>query len=472
MRTLPSLAALALLASCAREPAPDGAGARPDVLLVSLDTLRADRLSCYGNTNATSPFLDSLAAEGVRFASAHAPSTNTTPSHMSLFTGLDPMTHGVHEARPSNKPTAALRPAVRTLPQLLHAAGWRTAAFTDRGGLPPSLGFGRGFEHLRSEWESLEDKVDALGEFVRRASDEPLFVFFHTYEVHAPYLPPRDLHGRFAAQDYAGRFRKRYENLVDLPVEKAWEQKAHFLSKPEDLDADDVRWLSALYDEGVAHADRELARMWELWSAARDPARTLVVVLSDHGEEFLEHQELGHKSLHAELVRVPLIVRGPSIGRGVVEQPVSLTGVHATLLDLLGLPVPPHAQAESFAALLREPADAAAAAALPPVFTQADNKLHRRVESVAVGSFRLLRTTVRDEESLALFDWTTDPFEQRDVAAQHPERVAELVALLDRRRAECDHLRTALGPAPEQRLTDEEIAELRALGYVDEEEDE
>ncbi len=462
MNRLIALPVLALF-SCAEGPAPDR---RPDVLLVSIDTLRADRVSCYGNERATTPFLDRIASEGVRFDAAHAPATNTTPSHMSMFTGLDPMTHGVHTARPSNKPTAALSADVPTLPQILRRAGWQTAAFTDRGGMPPSVGFGRGFEHLRSEWESLPAKLDAVGAHLDGvAEDRPLFVFFHTYEVHAPYLPPRDVHGRYADRDYRGKFRKRYEGTVDLPVNAAWDQKAHFLSRFDDMDETDVAFLSALYDEGVAYADHELERLWRTWSAVRDPENTLLVVLSDHGEEFLEHDGLGHKlSLYGELVRVPLVVRGRGVVRGVVRESVSLTGVFPTVLEYLGLPVPSRTQGASFLAALRDPA---APGELPPVFTQTDNRKNQRYESVAVGSLRLLRVTIRDEEELQLFDWSEDPLEQEDLIEARSDEVAELVRLLDVRRAQCDRLRAKIGPNPEQVLSEQEIDELEALGYVD-----
>lgn len=457
---------LAALAAACSPGAEGGAARRPDILLVSVDTLRADRLSCYGNPNATTPFLDRMASEGARFERALAPATNTTPSHMSLFTGLDPMTHGVHPARPSNKPTAALSERVRTLPQVLRAAGWRTAAFTDRGGLPPSVGFGRGFEHLRSEWESLAAKVDAVGAFLAAApAEEPLFLFFHTYEVHAPYLPPPGFHGRFAPPGYAGRFAKRYENLAGLPVDKAWDQKAFFLAEFDGMGDEDVAWLSAVYDEGVAYADSQLARLWELWTAARGADETLLVVLSDHGEEFREHDGLGHHvSLHTELVRVPLIFRGPGVGRGVVEAPVSLTSVLPTLLEYLGLPVRERLQSPSLLPALERPG---APGELGPVFAQTDNKRNLRLESVLAGDLRLLRVTRPGSKELRLFDWSADPAEARDRAAERAADVERLERLLDARLAECEELRERLGPNPERVLSEREIAELKGLGYVD-----
>jgi arylsulfatase A-like enzyme len=451
-----ALTGLLLLAACGGDGPPDRPGNRPpDLLLVSLDTLRADRLSCYGNERETR---------------AHAPSTNTTPSHMSLFTGLDPISHGVHPARPSNKPTAALSENALTLPQLLRKAGWQTAAFTDRGGMPPSVGFGRGFEHLRSEWESITDKTDALGEHLATLErGRPLFVFFHTYETHAPYLPPRDVHGRFTDEAYEGRFRKRYERIADLGVRDAWEQKAQFLGRFDEMADADVEFLSALYDEGVAHADSRMEELWEVWGSLRDPDNTLFVVLSDHGEEFLEHDRLGHKySLHAELVRVPLIFRGPGLGRGVVEEAVSLTGVLSTILEYLDVAPPRRLQEPSFLEALLDPA---AERQERPVFSQTDNKANLRHEAVALGNRRLLRITRRDQEEFLLYDWGEDPFEQTDLAPVRAEEVADLVRLLDRRRVECERLREKIGPNLEKVLSEEEIRELQALGYTDDGED-
>lgn len=439
----------------------------PDILLISLDTLRADGLGCYGNERDTSPFLDRVAAEGVRFAEVHAPASNTTPSHMSLFTGLDPITHGVHPARALNKPTSTLSENVSTLAEELSSAGYRTASFSDRGGLPPEAGFGRGHEHVHSRWEDLDQKIDAVDAYLREIPDDkPLYLFFHTYEIHAPYLPPEALMRRFADGDYKGRLNDRYRELVNLPLKDAWDKKGQFLAGWAGLGAEDVRFAEDLYEAGVAHADAGMQRLWDLWSKQRDPERTLIVVFSDHGEEFFEHKNLGHRlSLHSELIRVPLIARGPGLGQGVVTEPVSLTALAPSLLELLGLPAP-QSQVPSFADALRNPE---APRPAPPIYSQMDSKLNRRYESVASDGLRLLRITHEGNVRLELYAWRDDPFESRNLAQERPSDVERLLKLLDERLEQNLRWRENFGLGDDMQLDAERQAELEALGYAGEE---
>jgi len=457
-----ALSCLVVAAGCrGGEPA---LGPRPDILLISLDTLRADRLSCYGYERATSPVIDGFAAEGVRFANVHAPSSNTTPSHMSMFTGLDPMAHAVHPTRAANKVGQTLSAQIPTLPELLRDAGYQTASFSDRGGLPAAVGFGRGFDHVHSRWEPLRQKVATAAQWLRGADPErPLFLFFHTYEIHSPYLPPDGFHGRFVDPAYDGPFRERYDELARLDLKSAWDKKGQFLAGWAGLSKLDAAFASALYDEGIAYADDRLRVLWQQWSRERDADDTLLILLSDHGEEFLEHKNLGHRlSVHAELVRVPLIVRGPGVGRGVVETPVSLTGLLPTVLDLLQLDGPA-GQFPSFAPLVRDPTAELDAG---PVYTQMDSKLNWRFEAVADGDLRLLRVTHFDDVRLELYDWSADPEEQRDLAAERPADVERLGALLDRRLERNQALQQHFRPGGELVLSDEELRELEALGYA------
>ncbi len=439
----------------------------PDILLISLDTLRADGLGCYGNERGTSPFLDRVAAEGVRFEEVHAPASNTTPSHMSVFTGLDPIAHGVHPARALNKPTATLSDRISTLSEELTSAGYRTASFSDRGGLPPEAGFGRGHEHVHSRWEDLDQKIDAVGDYLAEIpEDKPLYLFFHTYEIHAPYLPPEALMRRFADVDYRGRLNDRYRELVNLPLKDAWDKKGQFLSGWAGLGAEDVRFAEDLYEAGVAHADAGMQRLWELWSQHRDPERTLMVVFSDHGEEFFEHKNLGHRlSLHSELIRVPLIARGPSVGRGVVNEPITLTALAPSLLDLLGLPAP-QSQVPSFADVLRNPG---AVRTPQPIYSQMDSKLNRRYESVTSDGLRLLRITHEGDVRHELYAWRDDPFEAQDLARERPLDVERLTKLLDQRLEQNLRLREQYGSGEDMLLDAERQAELDALGYAGEE---
>lgn len=459
------LAALALCApvsGCGGDNDPQRA---PDILLVSLDTLRADRLSSYGNTRETSPILDRIARRGTRFAAAHAASSNTKPSHMSLFTGLDPRTHGVRPAVADDDPSMALSPDVATLPELLKEAGWTTASFSDRGGLPPKAGFDRGFDKLEAQWQELDGKVREVHEWLKTTErDKPLFLFFHTYEIHSPYLPPKGFHGRYTAPDYAGPFSERYRELAPLPFGVAFKRKAFFLKEWEGIQTEDVRYASDLYDEGVAYTDRQFGRLWKAWGETRDADNTILVVLSDHGEEFFEHEALGHKrSIYNELMHVPFIFYGPGIEPGVVQAPVSTTSLLPTLLDFLDLPPTPHGQAPSLLPLLRAPGVSPPSA---PIYSQMINRPKEQFESVLDGNWRLIRTVTPKGEKLELFDHSTDPSEHVDLSLEEPELVARLSELLRRRREESESYRATLTPGNVESLSPEEISELEGLGYL------
>ena len=299
-RRLAACGALLALSACGLEADPVEPGRPPDVLLVSIDTLRADRLSCYGHERETTPRIDALAAEGVRFADPHAPSVITAPSHMSLLTGLDPVAHGVTNANRDSTSFVILSEQVVTWPALLKRAGYSTAGFTDGGNLQPVMGFERGFDHYHSRQEHLDQKLAALGPWLEQEpADEPLFLFFHTYATHAPYRPDEADRGRYTDPAYRGQFRRRFEELFEprhaKPAKRRNARARSFLEPWEGMGEDDLRYLSDLYDETVLSCDARIGQLWDLWSRTRDPENTLLILVSDHGEAFGEHGIVGHK---------------------------------------------------------------------------------------------------------------------------------------------------------------------------------
>lgn len=320
------------------------AGPRPpDVLFISLDTLRADALSCYGNPNPTTPVMDALAERGVRFANCHAPSPHTAPSHVSMFTGLLPLAHGVANVSASAGSVVNLADGVDTLTERFAEGGWRVLMVGGRGQLRPSMGImdGADFRHFRSA--TFLEGLEVFEEVVATEdAREPVFMFFHTYEPHAPYLPPREFDGvrfkgRFTDDAYDGRFALYYDALIEDP--NAHERAGLISELGKGLDDSDRAFLRGLYDENVAWTDFLLGRLLETWSEHRDLDNTLVVLVSDHGDQLGERGGMmGHRSgVWRELAHVPLIVAGPGIGSAVVETPVGIASVPATLLELVAL---------------------------------------------------------------------------------------------------------------------------------------
>lgn len=351
---LGAAAALSVLSACA--PSGTGGGELADVVLISLDTLRADRLSCYGHERETTPFLDSFAARGVRVAQAFSPSSQTAPSHVSLFSGLHPFAHGINNVSAGSTECFRLSPQHPTLTEALADGGYQTAIFSDGGNVLPGMGFDRGFDSLRF---SLGDPRATL-EAVRAWSggldpDLPAFLFFHTYTTHSPYLPAAGFRGRYTDPAYEGEFLRRVRELEGRSRLETFSVAARFLDPFDGMGEADIAFLSDLYDETVAYADALTERLLGVWSEARDPERTLTIVLSDHGEEFFEHGSLGHKRmLFRELVHVPFLATGPGLSPRVVEAPLDLTGLFSTVVEFVGLEPSPSASPSFLDALRGE----------------------------------------------------------------------------------------------------------------------
>ncbi|HEV7519075.1 MAG TPA: sulfatase, partial [Thermoanaerobaculia bacterium] len=312
-----TLAALVLVAACGKKAgetrgAASQAGGPANLLLVTLDTVRADHLGAYGDAAAETPSLDRLAREGIRFAAASSPVPLTLPAHSSLLSGLLPPHHGLRNngagSFPADRPTLATR---------LSAAGYRTGAFVGAFVLDHRFGLARGFDTYDDEMErdpsggrgldaerrgdQVVDRALAwLGKGdaaspARPASRQPFFLWVHLYDAHAPYDPPAPYRDRHPGRPYDGE---------------------------------------------IAFADAQLGRLLAELDRLRLTAGTVVAVAADHGEALGEHGELTHGLLLYEpTLHVPLLLRGPGLAARVVATPVSLVDLGPTLAGLLGKPL-------------------------------------------------------------------------------------------------------------------------------------
>ena len=334
---------------------PDPPESAPNVLLIVLDTVRAESMSLYGYERPTTPFLKSLAEQGVVFQWAIAPCSHTLPSHASLFTGRFQYETGANWSTP-------LGPTYPTLAEVLSSHGYATAGFvantsvcTTLSGL--SRGFGR-FEDqitfvgkffnsssiirfaLKQNWiRKLIGYRDLLGRkrvdritddflrwFDRIPGGRPFFAFLNYYDAHQPYLPPEEFDGMFGPTDLLGTYLGRYNHGVPCSLDN---------TSPKEIQA-----LHNSYDASIAYLDAGLKRLFTELSRRDLLERTFVILVSDHGEEFGEHSVLGHGTdLHIQSIHVPLLLRYPaSVPRGItVNKPVSLRDVPATTMEILGL---------------------------------------------------------------------------------------------------------------------------------------
>ena len=464
---LPALLATAL-AACGGELGETGTGASAapptarNLLLVVVDTLRADHLGLYGYERPTSPFLDRFAAErGVAFDQARATAPWTKPSVASILTGLDPRHHEVtlHHER--------LHSAARSLAEVLAAAGYQTAAFQSNLLLSSLFGYQQGFElydethlagHDRSTGEALHD---AVVRWLReeRDAERPFFLYVQHYEPHFDYL--RD-GAAFADGPYTGGLRG------DEPMDA-------LIAATSSLTDADVDHLRARYDAEIRYQDELLERLVAELDALGLSAETAIVLTADHGEEFREHGELSHQhKLFDELVRVPLVIARPGEprpGRRVAD-PVSLVDLGRTALDILGfreLAFPGHSLVPLLAGEARDelgPPVLAHARTIPNLPGGGKADAPRDLDMIVIGPWKL----VRDFHTGArhLFRLDRDPGERADLAANEPERVRALEARVDAWLAE--HRGLELTGAPETvELSAEMLQRLRDLGYLGEE---
>lgn len=484
----------ALAVAHPRLASPGAHGGRPNVLLVSVDTLRADRLGCIAGDGGHTPRLDALAARGLLYTQAASTAPYTLPAHGSLFTGQHPLVHGAvdeHDALRASRPGGG-----PLLARALREAGWTTAAFTGGGYLSPDYGFAEGFDRYGihdplihaselverppagaqprsvppADWPAYlkgeaahRSRAGAVGRWLGEHADRPFFLFLHTFAAHN-YGPPPELLRAVCGADCASDWGSGRELRPRLRPE-FWQSR--------EIDAADREHLRHVYDAAVRHADAELGRVLDALAEHGLTERTLVVVTSDHGEEFFEHGIFGHsRNLHENLLRVPLILAGPGVPAGRVDAPVSLIDVAPTLLERLGLPADPRMQGRPL------PLPGAPAPEDRPVLAAVDISIARG-DSLRLGPWKLIRDrgpragpgedgTGGDAGRLALYDLQADAGELRDLAPDRPELRDQLAERLGALRKGLEELEAALGQGASAELSETTRSALRDLGYFGE----
>jgi arylsulfatase A-like enzyme len=429
-----------------------------NVLLIAIDTLRADHTSAYGYERDTTPALARLAEAGVRFDRAYAPSSWTKPSVASIFTGQYPHRHGL------NFVLATLPASAETLAERLASAGFATAGVVSHNFVDAENGFDQGFEMFDSAEAGGHSHESTAGVTKRaraylerlRAAGRPFFLFVHYFDPHYEYR--RHPQYGFAAES-VGRLRGG-EDIRDLR------------DMQPSLDADEVTFLEDVYDEEIRFTDAGIGELLDALEALGLADDTLVVVTADHGEELLERGWLGHtRTLYEEVVRVPFIVRArasAAAGR-VVTTPVSLVSLAPTILDYAGVDAP---DADFQGPSLRPLIDGSGDVELPPVRSEVrfivldpDNILAEKIafkRSLIDGQFKLIKDF--RAQTLELYDLERDPGERENLAAARPERVRQMLIGLKRTRG----VETEAGAGDADVTLDPKDAELlRKLGYID-----
>jgi len=443
-------------------PGPAPTADRPNLILVSLDTLRADHLSAYGDDRDTSPSFDRFAKQSTLFANALSQAPKTAPSHMTLMTGLYPEAHRVENRFAGTEEwSGRLSPDLPTLAEILKASGYRTLARTGGGNVQGDLGFDRGFDSYESPLLDAEQLLrSALADVEALAGrPEPFFVFFHTYALHSPYLPPPAYRDRYADPAYRGAISSDPEALTGGSRDYT-DLHRQFWKRVERASPADRHRLVDLYDASIRYVDDQLGRFLDGVERTGAAGRTIVVILSDHGEEFGEHGGFEHDVLWQELLHVPLLIHVPKELRPGwthrrIPESVGLVDVLPTLLDLLSIPIPDHVQGRSLVPLVET-----GTPTRPWNFAQ-----YRRGGEVALlaDGWKLLR----DAEGDHVYDVSADPRERVDTAAAREDVRSLAVEQIARVLAVSRAFWSLAREGSPVDLDDDARARLEALGYVE-----
>jgi arylsulfatase A-like enzyme len=438
--------------------------ARPNVLFLMVDTLRADRLGCYGAEPTLSPTLDALAARGTLFEQAVAQSAWTLPSVASIFTGLHPRSHGVvgisdHVARTGSADTDAREPdasslseEIRTLAQRAQDAGITTVGVSANPLVSRATNLARGFETFvefgyggRARPWRRADEINAifLG-WLSLNGENRFFAYLHYMDVHGPYDPPP----AYRPPRPAGVRPAVASGEVSTLARKVNAGRDVRLTPTE------IAYLRALYDAQIRHWDDELRRLLDALAGAGLRERTVVVVAADHGETFLEHGRLKHGvQLYDELIRVPLIVRGPGVPAARVGEQAQGIDLLPTIGAILGLEASPAGPGQNLLAGPRE----AAAVSETRWGVAADGRTTELV-SMRTRQWKLIHAPALG--AFELYDLGADPLERVDRFGTTTAG-AELVRALAGWRASAPPPPAPAGGDPGFR------DKLRALGYAD-----
>ena len=431
---------------------PRAEGRKPNIVVYLIDALRADRVSCYGYRRATTPHIDEFASSSLVFTGAQAQTSWTRPAVASVFTGLLPQQHRAIDKKD------ALPESATTLAELLSGAGYESSAVISNGNVSQIYGFSQGFSYFKYLQEveigehvvRSEDVNDAVFSWLDEArGEDPFFLYIHTVDPHLPYAPPANTR-RVFAPEVSDHSIGSVEAVNKVAADR------HLVTPAL------IEQLNDLYDGEVAANDASFGELMAGLTERGLVENTVIVVLSDHGEEFFDHQGWTHgNTLHAEMLDVPLIIRIPEVAPKSIPEIVQHVDVFSTLIDLAGL----EAQSGVFGRTVR------------PLWTLGSTTewtdrgvSHLQIkerfgEAWADSRWKMLtRRLGNGEIRTSLFDRIEDPLEQIDLAEQRPDLVEALRALYQEDVAAAGE--SLVGAEVDAEREAEVEAQLRALGYL------
>ena len=460
---------------------------RPNVLFYVVCTLRPDHTSLYGYSRPTTPFLKQLGASSVVFDDAVAQASWTKASVPSILTSLQAYTHGL-----VNESDTIPRGAT-TMAEQLHAAGYVTAAILGNAFAGRASGLDRGFDYVmefpvvqRQSKDAIDRGTDsaainrAILPWIERHRDEPLFLFVLSTDPHAPYRPPAEFEKQFANPAETKQFNQDYIKLRDIRTDGGGATVTRDAIRSKGIAPDWFRRCAiARYDGEIAHNDRSIEILTGKLKQLGVLDNTLVVVASDHGEEFWEHGLSAHRhSLYAELIHVALMMWNPKLiphPRRVAET-VQLIDIMPTVLDLLGLKAADPVEGRSLVPLLNGRPSSVGVPAMSTKLTLPSAKPGGGVPENLTDTFARVeadwKLIYRPEaararmKQLELYDRRSDRVDRNDVAAQHADISQRMQQEILKWIGQEKVLKARIGPGGSKPLDQNTLERLRSLGYL------
>jgi arylsulfatase A-like enzyme len=436
---------------------------RPNVLLISIDTLRADHVHSYGYPIETTPRLDQLAAEGARFTRALSNSPWTLPAHVTMLTGQEV---GVHNVRYSKN---ALADSALTITEVMKEQGYATFGVGSAPYLKARYGYAQGFDSYDDDLAQVSYKashesvtagkaVNKTLRAIKQRRGENWFGFLHIWDVHYDYIPPAPYDKKFADPDYDGNFRML-----------KWEKNKKFRVG---MDPDDFAFVISQYDGEIAWVDSQLGRLFDRLKEMGLYENTAIIVTADHGEEFLDHGQKGHgHSLFDELVRVPMIIKAPNVPVGrVVDCPAGLVDLFMTIA---GWSKAPHVAYKGPGKDLTAMIAGDACNTDRPLFAETKmsnidklNAYKRGYEMmVEIDGYKYHNRVTKPLREL-LFNIHEDPLEQKSLLDQEPKRREDMQEAMRRHSQINDKMRRSKRMSNRTKLDKKTRHQLKELGYI------
>jgi len=439
------LSLLWLLLGCQPEAIP-----RPNILLITLDTTRADHMSAYGYYRETTPTLDALAHKSIFFENFIAPMATTLPTHTSLFTGTYPLEHGVRANVMHGGQRFRASPSLQSIADVLRDSGYQTAAFVSATPLKAGSGIESGFDHFdqpTTVHRSASRTTQRAFKWTRQHHrDKPLFLWVHYFDPHGPFAPPDNFLLTYDTED----------GLREWLAERGFSKK---VTRPTGQVVTPLESTN-LYDAEIHFMDRQIGVLLRRADKQGWLDQTLIVVMGDHGEGLGQHNMAGHGDIWREQLHAPFFIFSPWHAPQRITTTVSAADVMPTLLGLMPIPgtQPFLTQVSGRDALVGEPY---------PVFSQTSDRQESFQGSerigITVGSWRYLRDGDGTEW---LFSLTADPHEQHNLADTHPLHLAPMRTWTDEARSTLKARGEALGRGDSKTVDDETLRALTELGYV------